>query len=157
VYLSPSGDTSIATKILLEKARDYKMKIASSKLPREAALLSYNVYLLPKLGYPLPTMHLTEATCSDIQAPTLLALLPKLYLNRNMARSIVFGPLKYGGLGIHTLYSIQSIGQLTLFVGHNRANDKTATLLCIYCPIFRLSSAQVPQFSPCPLRRIVLG
>ncbi|MFN9981668.1 MAG: hypothetical protein ACK53Y_17210, partial [bacterium] len=70
VYLSPSGDTSIPTKILLEKARDYQMKIASSKLPREAALLSYNVYLLPKLGYPLPTMHLTEATCYDIQAPT---------------------------------------------------------------------------------------
>jgi hypothetical protein len=139
VYLSPSGKVEAAVKVLEEKAKDYQIKIATSKLPREAALLSYNVYLLPKLGYPLPAMSLNENTCYSIQAPTLAALLPKLHLNRNIARSIVFGPIKYGGLAIKTLYSIQSIGQLTLFVGHCREKDKTSTLLNISLSYMQLS------------------
>jgi hypothetical protein len=125
--------------VLEEKAKDYQLKIAASKLPREAALLSYNVYLLPKIGYPLPAMSLSENTCYSIQAPTLLALLPKLHLNRNIARSIVFGPIKYGGLAIKTLYSIQSIGQLTLFIRHSREKDKTSTLLNISISQIQLS------------------
>jgi hypothetical protein len=60
-----------------------------------------------------------------------MALLPKLHLNRHIARSIVFGPTRFGDLAIHSLYSIQSLGQLTLFVGHSRARDKTSTLLRI--------------------------
>jgi hypothetical protein len=84
-------------------------------------------------------MSLNENTCYSIQAPTLAALLPKLHLNRNIARSIVFGPIKYGGLAIKTLYSIQNIGQLTLFVGHSREKDKTSTLLNISISHMQLS------------------
>jgi len=131
VHLSPSGDTKAAVRVLLQKAKDYQAKIASSALPREAALLSYNMYLLPKLGYSLPAMSLPENTCHDIQSPTLMAVLPKLHLNRHVARSIVFGPHKYVGLSLRSLYSIQSLGQLTLFVGHSRARDKTSKLLRI--------------------------
>jgi hypothetical protein len=89
------------------------------------------MYLIPQLGYPLPAMSLSEEACHTIQSPTLMALLPKLHLNRHMARSTVFGPTRFGGLAIHSLYSIQSLGQLTLFVGHSQARDKTSTLLCI--------------------------
>ena len=135
----PSGDTSTAAQVLLEKAKDYQVKIALSSLPREAALLSYNVYLLPKLGYPLPAMSLSEEMCYNIQSPTLLAVIPKLHLNRNIARSIVFGPTRYGGLSIRTLYSIQSIGQLTSFVGHSNAADKTSKLLGISLSYLQLA------------------
>jgi hypothetical protein len=139
VYLPPSGTVEAAAKVLEEKAKDYQLKIATSKLPREAALLLYNVYLLPKIGYPLPAMSLTKNTCYSIQAPTLVALLPKLHLNRIIARSIVFGPIKYGGLAIKTLYSIQSIGQLKLFVRHSREKYKTSTLLNISISHIQLS------------------
>jgi hypothetical protein len=131
VYMSPSGALAEAVGVLVEKAKDYQVRILSSTLPRDAALLSYNMYLLPMLGYPFQAMSLSEDTCYDIQAPTLAALLPKVHLNRNMARSIVFGPLRFGGLAIKTLYSIQSVGQSTLFVDHLRAQDKTSSLLRI--------------------------
>jgi len=71
------------------------------------------MYLIPQLGYPLPAMSLSEEACHTIQSPTLMALLPKLHLNHHMARSTVFGPTRFGGLAIHSLYSIQSLGQLT--------------------------------------------
>jgi hypothetical protein len=93
VYISPSGTTKESFKHLLGKAKDYQTKIAASRLPREAALLSYNVYLLPKLGYPLLALTFTEAECHAIQSPTLMAFLPKIQLNRHIARSIVFGSI----------------------------------------------------------------
>ena len=89
------------------------------------------MYLLPKLGYPLPALTFSEADCHRLQSPTLAAFLPKIHLNRHVARSIVFGSIKFGGLGIRSLYSIQSLGQLTLFIGHIRAADKTDKLLRI--------------------------
>jgi hypothetical protein len=118
VHISPSGVTQQSFRVLLAKAHDYQAKIITSKLPREAALLSYNMYLLPKLGYPLPALTFSEIDCQRLQSPTLAAFLPKIQLNRHIARSIVFGSIRFGGLGIRSLYSIQSLGQLTLFTGH---------------------------------------
>jgi hypothetical protein len=131
VHISPSGSTKQSFQVLMAKARDYQARIITSSLPREAALLSYNMYLLPKLGYPLPALTFSEADCHRLQSPTLAAFLPKIHLNRHVARSIVFGSIKFGGLGIRSLYSIQSLGQLTLFIGHIRAADKTDKLLRI--------------------------
>jgi len=139
VYISPSGSSKASYEVLLEKAREYQTKIASSKLPREAALLSYNVYLLPKLGYPLPALTFTEAQCHSLQSPTLMAFLPKIQLNRHIARSVVFGSIRFGGLGIKSLYSIQGFGQLTLFVGHGRCSDKTSKLLLISLSYLQLA------------------
>jgi len=152
VYISPSGDVTKAIAVLVEQAKDYQARILSSTLPREAALLSYNMYLLPKLGYPLPALYLSEGTCYHIQAPTLTALLPKVHLNRNMARSIVFGPLRFGGLAIKSLYSLQSVGQVTLFVGHLRAQDKTSSLLRISISYLQLLAGSCRPILSLPLK-----
>jgi len=48
-----------------------------------------------------------------------------------MARSIVFDPLNYGGLCLPHLYTLQSLGQLTLFLGHLRVEEKMSKLICI--------------------------
>jgi hypothetical protein len=143
VHISPSGDTSAAVKVLLTKATQYQSKIATSHLPKEAALLSYTMFLLPQLGYPLPAMTLSEADCHTIQSPTLMALLPKLHLNRHIARSIVFGPHLYGGMSLKSLYFIQSIGQLTLFKGHIRGRDKSNKLLRISLSYLQLAVGSI--------------
>ncbi len=59
----------------------------------------------------------------------LMAVLPKLHLNRHTARSIVYGPEIYGGLNLPNAYVLQSIGQLNLFLGHLWAHDKTGKLI----------------------------
>ena len=139
VYISPSGTTKKSFQVLLAKAQHYQSKIIASKLPRKAALLSYNMYLLPKLGYPLPALTFSEIECHRLQSPTLAAFLPKIQLNRHIARSIVFGFIRFGGLGIRSLYSIQSLGQLTLFTGHLRVYDKSSKLLRISLFYLQLS------------------
>jgi hypothetical protein len=86
--------------------------------------------LIPKLRFSLPALTLTEKQCQKIQSPATCAGLPKLHVNRNTARSIVFGPLQYGGIALPHLYTIQRY-QLNLFIGHLRKDDKTGQLIKI--------------------------
>jgi hypothetical protein len=117
-YLSPSGGTGKAFEILRNQLLDYATCIQSSSITKEAALWSYMLYLLPKLLFPLMAMTFTKTQCAQIQSPALCALLPKLHLNRNMARSIIHGPALYGGMNIPHLYTSQGMQQLKFLIGH---------------------------------------
>ncbi len=68
------------------------------------------------------------------------AVLPKLHVNRNTARSIVFGPAVLGGIGLPTVYSEQSFGQLAYFTGHISLADKTGKLLLVSLSYLQLIS-----------------
>jgi len=130
-YLSPSGDTAVACSILHQKVLTYVAKLHAAFLPKETAFWSYLLYLQPQLTFPLYAMTFTEAQCNCIQSPAMMALLPKLHLNRHTTRSIVYGPVRYGGLDLPHLYSRQGLGQLKFLIGHLRAQDKTCKLILI--------------------------
>jgi hypothetical protein len=70
----------------------------------------------------------------------LAALLPKLHVNRNTSRSIVFGPERYGGLALPNLHTITSSYKLKLFLGHLRLNDRTGQLIHIDLTYIQLLS-----------------
>jgi len=69
-----------------------------------------------------------------------VAVLPKLHVNRNTARSIVFGPADLGGIGLPTVYSEQSFDQLAYFTGHINLADKTGKLLLVSLSYLQLIS-----------------
>lgn len=125
-YLSPSGDSKVASTILRKKAVKQ-----SSQVSKEAALWSHVLYLQPKLTFPIIAMTLTEAQYLHIPSPAIMAILPKLHLNHHTARSIVHGPLHYGGLGLPHSYSSQGLGPLKFLLGYLRAQDKTCKLILI--------------------------
>jgi hypothetical protein len=68
----------------------------------------------------------------------LKSLLPKLNVNWNTARSIIFGPEELGGLSLPNLYIVQGIDKLKLFLGHLRLQDQTGNLLHINFMILQL-------------------
>ncbi len=113
------------------KAENYASHIVGSSLNREEAYCSYILYFTPKTSFSLPVMTLTKAECNAIQSPTISTVLPKLHFNRHTARSIIFCPSKYGGLGLPDLYCTQGIGQLSLFIGHLAAHEKSGKLILI--------------------------
>jgi ribonuclease HI len=131
VYISPSGSTKKAYNILSSYSLNYASAITSSSLNKEEAYLSYMTFFLPKIRFPLPALTLTEQQCAKIQSPALNALLPKLHFNRHTARSIIHGPIKFGGVNLPHVYTYQCIGQLELFLGHIRSQDKTSELIMI--------------------------
>jgi len=101
----------------------YCSRITSSRLTRKEALFSYIQYLLPKLRYQPPF--------DKLMSLILMALLPKLHLNRHTSRTIIHAPKELGGLALPHLFSLQGIDKLKLFAGHLRFRDRTAQLIHI--------------------------
>lgn len=80
------------------------------------------------LGIP-PLLSFECSKLDRLQSTTLQAVLPKLHLNRNTARSIIHGPAALGGLSLPHIHTLQGIDKLYLFLGHLRIRDRTAQLL----------------------------
>jgi hypothetical protein len=66
--------------------------------------------------------------CKEIQKPPVNAILPKMGINRNTKREVVFGTTKYGGLGLAHLVAVQGYGQLQYLLGHFMSDDTSGTL-----------------------------
>jgi hypothetical protein len=49
-------------------------------------------------------------------------------INRNTARSVVFGTSKYGGLGLHHLDAVKGLGQMQYLIGSLRTQDTTGDM-----------------------------
>lgn len=129
VFLSPSGSNKGAMSILQEIVLTYASTITGTHITRKQALVSYIQYLLPKLRYQPPLLSLSPTELARLQAPTLSALLPKLNINRNTARSIIHGPEEYGGMNLPHITTTQGVDKLQLFLGHLRLQDRTAKLI----------------------------
>jgi hypothetical protein len=130
-YISPAGHMAKAFEVLKEHSTLYSTRIQASRLNREAALWSFLLYLWPKLTFPLMATTFTETQCEQILSSALRAVLPKLYLNRNTARSIIHGPVRYEGMNLPHVYTYQGASQLKFVLGHLRAQDKTLKLILI--------------------------
>ena len=89
------------------------------------------VFHHPQICFSLPVSTYSKQECTYLQAPSLLTILPCLWLNHTMAQSIIHGPLWYGGLALPDFYLSQGIGQLKLFLGPLWAQDKTSNLIHI--------------------------
>jgi hypothetical protein len=119
-------------------AIDYASHIIGSSLSREDALLSYTMYFFPKVWFPLPALTLTMQQYNKIPSPALTAVLPIMHLNRHAVRSVIFGPLKYGGINLPYIYTFQCLGQLHLFLGHLRMKDKNRHIDSTFCCYLQL-------------------
>ena len=129
MYITGDGTTKKAKELLREQSAKYAGKIGPAILNPVTAFYAFQMYLSPKLGYPLPVSSFLFKECSHIQAPALMVTLPKLKINRNSSRAIVHGPNRYGGLQLKHLYCEQGHGQLRLFLGHLRNRDHTGDLI----------------------------
>jgi len=131
VYLSPSGTSTEDLGKLISIATDYTSTITWSKLSCQESLTSFIQYLLPKLQYQPPLLSLSKKECGKLMTTILKALLPKLHVNRNTARSIIYGPEALGGLALPDIYSLQGEDKLQLFLGHLKLGDCTGQLIHI--------------------------
>jgi hypothetical protein len=146
IHITPSGSPAGALATLREIVEDYSTAISTSKLTRAAALTSYVQHLLPKVRYRLPALTASQQDCERLSTPILMAVLPKLHINRNTSRSIIYGPVTLGGLGFPNVYIYQGIDKLHLLLGHLRLNDMVGQLLHIDLTYVQLLSGSGQLF-----------
>jgi hypothetical protein len=74
--------------------------------------MAHNSYYMASLSYGTAVTSLNVKECADIQIPVVNEILPKMEVNRNTARNVVFLTRKYGGLDLDHLAAVQGFAQL---------------------------------------------
>jgi hypothetical protein len=91
--------------------------------------IAYGAYYMPSLVYGIPASSLMYKECEDMQHPVVAAILPKMGILRNTARTVVFGPPQYCGLGLNHLAAVQGYIRIQYLLGYlsqcGRANRKS--------------------------------
>jgi hypothetical protein len=127
-HLTGDITSSAHKKIMKCKAKEYGEAIIISTLNREEGLLAYNTYYMASFLYGTAATSLDIKECEEIQRPVVNVILPKMGINRNITRSVVFGTSKYDRIGLDHLTTFQGFGQLQCFIGSLRTQDTTYDL-----------------------------
>jgi hypothetical protein len=125
------GNESIQYKHLLEKNRDWAALLQKRYLSRQEAWMVYHTYYMPQVLYSIMPTNMTKAQCDSIQSPVINAILPLLGFNRHTSRDIIFGPSKYGGLGMLDLHTELYTRKIEQIVSHTRNSKSSIGKLCI--------------------------
>jgi hypothetical protein len=110
------------------KAKKYTEAIISSSLQRGESSMVNDSYSMASLSYGTSAKFINVKECEDIQRPVVNVILPKMGVNRNSARSVVFGRCKYDRLGQDHLVAVQGFAQPQYLIGSLRTQDTTGDL-----------------------------
>jgi|NOAtaT_7_FD_contig_31_6199193_length_1090_multi_5_in_0_out_0_1 hypothetical protein len=105
-------------------------QMRTGKVSRVDAWLSFSSTIYRTLVYPLPALNLTKEQCYYIVKPILTYLLPAIGVCRNFSRKLVFCPLKFLGLGIKHLHTVQEIAWIKSLISHVHKDTLTGRLYC---------------------------
>lgn len=86
---------------------------------------------MPKITFCLLITTFTMEQCNKIQCPVFQATLPRLGLNRNFPRAVIYGPTRFGGLAFPHLYTEQGLLHLKWLIFFARNMRQTSTLFNI--------------------------
>jgi hypothetical protein len=81
------------------------------------------------LEYPLMATSLSKEQCETIMKPIWAAALPALGINHHLSLNVVHGPIRYQGVGIPDLWTVQGIVKLWLALCHGDARTITGNQL----------------------------
>ena len=116
VRLAPDGNSVREIEYLLGKAKEWRERIRTGHLPRHLVWESLQTTILKTLQYPTPATTLSKAQCDSIMSPLLQAGLPCAGISRNFPRVLVYGPTKFQGLGVTSLYTTQGLEHIERLV-----------------------------------------
>ena len=130
VRLSADGLDNEEVQYRKDQANQWKDRLQTGHLPRHLAWQSLTTTIMPQLEYPLPATTFTKQQCKEIMQPVLTAGLPASGIVRTISPAIVYGPMKYQGLGVHDLYVTQGISHTEKLINHAYSSkDPTGQLL----------------------------
>jgi hypothetical protein len=130
VRIGLSGDMTEEYTHRMQEAKIFTQALTKISSRREA-VVTLRSYYRPKFEYPLPTTTMTRQQLHNIEKGPINALLPKLGYNRHFPRAIVHGPIRYGGLGIKSLYFAQGCLQIKTIISTIRNPNNNTDLLKI--------------------------
>ena len=123
VRLAPDGNNIAEVTFLRERVNNWADRIRTGHLPRRLVWESMQTTITKSIQYPLPATTLTEAQCRWIMAPLLAHGLSGIGVVRTMKRDVVYGPVKYQGLGLSCLFTFQMTEHIVRILKYCTANN----------------------------------
>jgi hypothetical protein len=124
---SPTNNTKDEMEHLLEKSNTWAEKVRTGHLKRQEAWTCLETSIMNTINYAMPATTLSKSQLETIMKPVLDSGLPRAGICRKMARTIVFAPRKYLGLGIKHPYVTQGIRKIETLI--NQSQSTTLTLI----------------------------
>ena len=124
VRIPLDGTMKTEFKFRCKQVRTLGKRLYTAPLTHWDAWVIYESRYRAIARYPLPVTLFSRKECDTIQKPFMHALLPKLGLNRNMPRVIIYGPKSLGGLELMDLRIEQITAQWETTTGHLRRLDR---------------------------------
>ena len=103
-----------------EQVRNFQHMLTQSSLTSSESMLAYTTIWIPQIIYEIRVVYFSEQECRKLQSKALEGLLPCVHINRHFPRAIIFGAMKYGGIQMDELYTIQGKLQVQELLGHLR-------------------------------------
>jgi exonuclease III len=125
VYLSPNGSNDTQFKAMLEKTKHYGEMIRTGHIYKHEAWIALTTIATKSLEYAVPALTLTKEQYKKIMWPLLQSILPRAGVNRNIHRSILYGPIERQGLGARDPYLLQGIYHVRDMQEHLWKNTST--------------------------------
>ena len=129
IRLPLTGKMTIEMNFRKEQLLDFCKSLYKAPLSHYEAHVAYQSRYKSIAKYPFPITTFSSSQLDEIQKPSICLLLPKLGLNRNMPRAVIFGPRALGGLELMNLKVEQPAINIQTTIGHLRREDRAADIL----------------------------
>lgn len=94
VRIAITGQMDTEYEYRVQTAKEYGQRIIRSSLTKHETLVSYRAIWLSQINYCLPLTTFSLEQCHKIQSPVFQATLPRLGINRNFPRAVLYGPTR---------------------------------------------------------------
>ena len=129
IRLPLTGDMKIEYKYRKKQLQLFCHDLYKAPLTHYEAHVAYQTRFQPIATYPYPVTQFTTQELHTIQKGCMKLILPKLGINRNMPRDVIYGPQSLGGRQLTNLTLKQPTLHLRTTLGHLRRKDKLSSML----------------------------
>ena len=129
IQLAPDGNHDLQLQSIKEKMNLFAEIIRTGHVNRHEAWMSLSMVTMKSLEYMMPAMHLSEKEYNDVMKPVLKQFLPKMGINRNISRDLLYAPTQVQGFNLKNPYIHQGVIHVRDISEHLWKNSLTGKLL----------------------------
>jgi hypothetical protein len=153
-FQCPGSNQHGQANTLIKRSKELTRTLATSNCHGPSAWMFFTSVFHKSVGYPLAVSRLTQKQLLQIQGPMIPLILNRLGYERRLARSLTFGPLRFGGLGIPHLLSSKVSSQISLFLRHLRTPGQPHLLSRINISCLQQTAGISTPVLECPSLRL---
>jgi len=146
VRMAPDGSFTNEFQYRLQLVRDMAMKLAAAPFDTGDVLTVYQVRYKPAINFCLPITTFSAKQCDAIQCPFYKVMLPKLGINRNMKRDVIYGPYELGGLNLTDLKVEQLAQHVHRLIGNVRKRGNLGNIILMTFNAYQLHIGTAQPF-----------